>query len=167
MLKGWRTKKDQIVILFLVGVLLLVIALPDGSKKQTDEGELLTGGETTGTSGQMTEQEYVAAMERNLERVLAQMKGVGEVTVMITLKESAEAVVKAILAGASAVEVCSAVYQNTNAFIGEANRFLSTWMTRKGFNSIAQFKGKLNTKDVKGINTFERTQFLKYFGKKE
>ena len=94
MLKGWRIKKDQIVILFLVGVLLLVIALPDGSKKQTDEGELLTGGETAGTSGQMTEQEYVAAMERNLERVLAQMKGVGEVTVMITLKESAEKVVE-------------------------------------------------------------------------
>ena len=33
---------------------------------------------------------------------------------------NAEAVVKAILAGASAVEVCSAIYQNTNAFIGEA-----------------------------------------------
>lgn len=78
-----------------------------------------------------------------------------------------EAVVKVILAGASAVEVCSAIYQNTNAFIGEANRFLSAWMERKGFNSIAQFKGKLNIKDIQGINTFERTQFLKYFGKKE
>ena len=78
-----------------------------------------------------------------------------------------EAVVKAILAGASAVEVCSAVYLNTNAFIGEANRFLSAWMERKGFENIAQFKGKLNIKDVQGVNTFERTQFLKYFGKKE
>ena len=78
-----------------------------------------------------------------------------------------EAVVKAILAGATAVEVCSAVYQNTNAFIGESTRFLSAWMERKGFESIAQFKGKLNIKDVQGINTFERTQFLKYFGKKE
>ena len=68
---------------------------------------------------------------------------------------------------ASAVEVCSAIYQNTNAFIGEANRFLSAWMERKGFNNIAQFKGRLNIKDVKGVNTFERTQFLKYFGKKE
>ena len=66
---------------------------------------------------------------------------------------NAEAVVKAILAGASAVEVCSAIYQNTNAFIGEANRFLSAWMERKGFNSIAQFKGKLNIKDIQGINT--------------
>ena len=80
---------------------------------------------------------------------------------------NAESVVKAILAGASAVEVCSAVYLNTNAFIGEANRFLSAWMERKGFRNIAQFKGKLNIKDVQGVNTFERTQFLKYFGKKE
>ena len=78
-----------------------------------------------------------------------------------------EAVVKVILAGASAVEVCSAIYQNTNAFIGESTRFLSAWMERKGFNNIAQFKGKLNIKDVQGINTFERTQFLKYLGKKE
>lgn len=78
-----------------------------------------------------------------------------------------ESVVKAILAGASAVEVCSAIYQNTNTFIGEATRFLSSWMERKGFENIAQFKGKLNIKDIQGINTFERTQFLKYFGKKE
>lgn len=78
-----------------------------------------------------------------------------------------ESVVKAILAGATAVEVCSAVYQNTNAFIGEATRFLSSWMEHKGFDNIAQFKGKLNIKDVQGINTFERTQFLRYFGKKE
>lgn len=77
-----------------------------------------------------------------------------------------ESVVKAILAGAAAVEVCSAIYQNTNAFIGESTRFLSSWMERKGFESIAQFKGKLNIKDVQGINTFERTQFLKYFGNK-
>lgn len=78
-----------------------------------------------------------------------------------------ESVIKAILAGASAVEVCSAIYQNTNMFIGEATQFLNTWMDQKGFETIAQFKGKLNAKDVQGINTFERTQFLKYFGKKE
>ncbi|MDD3040105.1 dihydroorotate dehydrogenase-like protein [Bacteroides sp.] len=78
-----------------------------------------------------------------------------------------ESVVKSILAGASAVEVCSAIYVNTNMFIGEATRFLSIWMDRKGFETIDQFKGKLNAKDVQGINTFERTQFLKYFGKKE
>ena len=76
------------------------------------------------------------------------------------------AVVKAILAGASAVEVCSTVYQNTNMYIGEMTRFLATWMEQKGFKGIAQFKGKLNAKDVQGINMWERTQFLKYFSNK-
>lgn len=77
-----------------------------------------------------------------------------------------EAVVKAILAGASVVEISSAIYQNTNMFIGQATRFLSAWMDRKGFERISQFKGKLNAKDIKGINMFERTQFLKYFATK-
>ena len=78
-----------------------------------------------------------------------------------------EAVVKAILAGASAVEVCSAIYQNGNSFITQANRFLHEWMERKGFETIGQFKGHLNASTVKGINMFERTQFLKYFSSKE
>lgn len=77
-----------------------------------------------------------------------------------------EAIVKAILAGASAVEVCSAIYQNTNMFIEEMNRYLSAWMTRKGYERISQFKGKLNAKDLEGINMWERTQFLKYFSNK-
>ena len=74
--------------------------------------------------------------------------------------------VKAILAGASAVEICSVIYQNTSAFIGESNRFTKSWMQRKGFKHISQFKGLLNAKDIEGINVWERTQFLKYFSNK-
>ena len=78
-----------------------------------------------------------------------------------------EAVVKAILAGASAVEICSTIYQNTHLYIKEMTCFLHAWMERKGFAHISQFKGKLNAKDVKGINMWERTQFLKYFSNKQ
>lgn len=77
-----------------------------------------------------------------------------------------ENVVKSILAGATAVEVCSAIYKEGNKFIEKCNTFLADWMNEKGFESIEQFKGKLKTKDVQGVNTFERTQFLKYFGQK-
>ncbi|MFV0545365.1 MAG: dihydroorotate dehydrogenase-like protein [Bacteroides sp.] len=77
-----------------------------------------------------------------------------------------EDIVKTILAGASAVEVCSAIYQKTNSFIKECNVFLATWMMHKGYHSIADFRGKLNAKKIQGINTFERTQFLRYFNKK-
>lgn len=94
MLKGRRIKKDQIVILFLLGVLLLVIALPDGNREQENEMDVQTGDENVIASGSQSEEEYASYMEKNLERILAQMKGVGEVTVMITLKESAEKVVE-------------------------------------------------------------------------
>ena len=76
---------------------------------------------------------------------------------------SPEGVVKAILAGASAVEICSVLYQNSATIIEEYIRFLNLWMDRKGMETISQFKGILNVNDPKGVNTFERTQFLKYF----
>lgn len=79
---------------------------------------------------------------------------------------SPEAVVKSILAGASAVEICSALYLHSPHIIEEYLHFLRQWMERKGMKSIAQFKGLLNVKDPKGVNTFERTQFLRYYSSK-
>lgn len=76
---------------------------------------------------------------------------------------SAEAVVKALLAGASAVEMCSAVYKHSAKIINEYNQFVEEWMKQKNFKSIDQFKGRLNMKGNKEAGTFERTQFLKYF----
>lgn len=94
MLRGWKIKKDQIVILFLVGVLLLIIALPE-KKQGTDTGEEMREDyESADLTGIASEQKYVSYMERNLERILSQMEGAGEVTVMITLKESSEKVVE-------------------------------------------------------------------------
>ena len=76
---------------------------------------------------------------------------------------TSDAVVKALLAGASAVEVCSAVYTKTSAVIAEFNQFTAEWMERKGMERIDSFKGLLNQQDLQGANTFQRTQFLKYF----
>ncbi len=78
-----------------------------------------------------------------------------------------EAVAKALLVGASAVEVCSTIYQNTNKRIGEMTSFLSGWMDRKGFSRIDQFRGRLNAKEMESVNVWERTQFLKYFAAKK
>ena len=64
-----------------------------------------------------------------------------------------EGVVKAILAGASAVEICSVLYQNSYAIIDEYVRFLNLWMDRKGMENINQFKGMLNVSDLNGVNT--------------
>ncbi|MCI5580201.1 MAG: dihydroorotate dehydrogenase-like protein [Phocaeicola plebeius] len=75
-----------------------------------------------------------------------------------------QGVVKSLLAGAAAVEVCSAIYQNGNPAIGSMNQTLSAWMDENGYENIAQFKGKMNAKAAGDINPFERTQFMRYFG---
>lgn len=95
-LKNWGEKKDRLLIAFLFGVLLLVIAIPVErvrERAETEE-ESVGGTENYGSGEAAPEQEYAARMERQLEEVLSQMKGVGDVTVMITLKESAEKIVE-------------------------------------------------------------------------
>lgn len=51
--------------------------------------------------------------------------------------------------------------------LDEYVRFLNLWMDRKGMENINQFKGMLNVSDLNGVNTFERTQFLKYFSSRK
>lgn len=77
------------------------------------------------------------------------------------------AVVKAILAGATAVEVCSAIYEKGNGIIGDMNATLSQWMEKQGYERLSQFKGSMNATSTGAANPFERTQFMKYFSSKE
>lgn len=74
-----------------------------------------------------------------------------------------EAVVKALLAGASAVEVSSALYKEGAKWIGSALDFLAKWQGEHGFASVEDFCGKLNAKDPEREDVLERTQFLKFF----
>lgn len=62
-----KINKNHLVLFLLVGILLIVIAIP------TDSDEIQTA---AGTS-----------LENRLEKVLGQMSGVGEVSVMITYQE--------------------------------------------------------------------------------
>lgn len=80
---------------------------------------------------------------------------------------SPEAVIKAILAGASAVEMCSALYQESSSIIAGYLQNIESWMERKGMENIGQFKGRLNASDLQSVNTFERTQFLRYFSSRK
>lgn len=74
-----------------------------------------------------------------------------------------ESIIKSILAGASAVEICSVLYQNESQFIERSLSKLKAWMSEKKFEDIASFKAKLNVKNVEGVNSFERRQFIRYF----
>lgn len=112
-----KLKKENFVVIFLVGILLFVIAWPAENQKngnQTKESGILDsnsdimelakagGGETEDiASAKETDlmeggelQSYTAFLEKTLEELLSSMEGAGQVKVMITLKSSGEAVVE-------------------------------------------------------------------------
>ncbi len=76
-----------------------------------------------------------------------------------------ENAVKAILAGAQAVEICSTVYKNGNGIIQEIIDGISNWMNEKGYYTLDEFRGKLNQENIGDPTLFERAQFMKYYAK--
>jgi len=74
-----------------------------------------------------------------------------------------EAVAKCILMGASAVQMCSAIYQQGTKVIPESLEKLSHWMEEQNFQNINQFKGLLNAAKMDNPTIYERTQFMKYY----
>lgn len=78
-----------------------------------------------------------------------------------------KAVVKAILAGASAVEVCSVIYQRGSQVIENMTLELGEWMNEQGYETVSEFKSSMNALSTGASNPFERTQFMKYFSSRE
>lgn len=74
-----------------------------------------------------------------------------------------EAAVKLLLAGASAVQVCSVLYKKKFGVISEINSFISDWMKKHNYTSISDFKGKMSYKNIPNPAAYERVQFMKYF----
>lgn len=74
-----------------------------------------------------------------------------------------KAVVKQLLAGATAVQICSAIYKNGFPKIGEIVEELENWMKRHSFDHVDDFRGKLSYKKLKNPMIYERSQFMRYF----
>ena len=84
-----KGKKEQWLIVFLVGLLLIVIAIPVSDKKKTAQTE-----EVSSAILNASDSDYISKMEQKLEQVLEKVQGVGAVSVMITISESSEKVVE-------------------------------------------------------------------------
>jgi len=78
-----------------------------------------------------------------------------------------EDVVKCLLAGASAVQICSALYTHGPEIISQLLVGLEEWMQHANFQSISQFKGTLNYANIKDPATYERSQFMKYLSSRD
>lgn len=70
--------------------------------------------------------------------------------------------VKGILAGADAVQYCSAIYRGGEEVIREAVQYLSEWMDRKQYYSVKEFRGKLAATRVDHATMYQRSQFMRF-----
>ncbi len=70
--------------------------------------------------------------------------------------------IKLLLAGATAVQVVSAIYKKGPKQIQVILNDIEKWMDQKGYNSINEFRGKLSYEKVKNPEIYERIQFMKY-----
>ena len=96
-LKKLRWRKENFMVILLLGVLLLVAAWPvekksrstgTGTKSSMTDSALSFLDYGGSTSTEDTRETYVVSLEHSLEELLSTMEGVGENKVMITLKPS-------------------------------------------------------------------------------
>lgn len=83
-------KKEKLILIFLVGVLLVVIKLPvSNSTKNNDKSNQKSNSEyNINNDIYDLNTDYEAKMETSLKKLLSKIEGVGEVEVAITLKDS-------------------------------------------------------------------------------
>ena len=78
-----------------------------------------------------------------------------------------EGVVKCLLAGASGVQLCSALYTHGAAIVPQILTCLEEWMTQAHYESVDQFRGRLNYANIPNPAMYERAQFMKYFANRD
>ncbi len=74
-----------------------------------------------------------------------------------------KAVIKQILAGANAVQVCSTLYKNGIDHLESIIKEIEEWMDKHGYNNIDEFRGKMSYAKIDDPLIYERSQFMKYF----
>lgn len=73
------------------------------------------------------------------------------------------AVIKQILAGATAVQVCSVLYRNGIDYLRDMISEMKRWMEKHHYEALGDFRGKLNYNSLDDPSIYERAQFIKYF----
>ena len=74
-------------------------------------------------------------------------------------------VVKQLLAGASAVQIASALYAGGPEAISQLLNGTGEWMQRHNFQTIDQFKGMFRQDKIENPAALERVQFMRFFSK--
>ncbi len=72
-------------------------------------------------------------------------------------------VIKQLLAGAHAVQVCSTLYKNSFDHLDLIHQEINQWMEKHNYRNISDFRGIMSQKMTKNPSAFMRVQFMKHF----
>jgi len=72
-------------------------------------------------------------------------------------------VVKLVVAGATTVQVCSALYVNGLEYIGTIVNQVDNWLSAHDYKSLEEIRGLLGSKSPAERKVFGRAQFMKYY----
>lgn len=95
-LRQWLEKKmrqknkTDFLVLILLGVLVMIIAVPTGNGKKASEDSTRETESRSGETQVQTEEEYCSSREKQLEKLISRMEGAGQTKVMITLADEGE-----------------------------------------------------------------------------
>ncbi|HIZ88187.1 MAG TPA: dihydroorotate dehydrogenase-like protein [Candidatus Coprenecus pullistercoris] len=98
-------------------------------------------------------------------RWTAILSSIGKIDIAATTGiHTPETAVKMILAGADAVQICSAVYKHGPGVITEFNNRIVKFLEDNTVESLDQIRGRLNYSAIHDPAMYERVQFMKTFG---
>lgn len=95
---------------------------------------------------------WVAILSGNVQCDIAATTGVHD----------GKGLVKQLLAGAKAVQVCSTLYKNGFQQIELILQYLEDWMKTNNYSSIEQFRGKMSHRKTDNPAAYQRVQFMKH-----
>lgn len=72
----------------------------------------------------------------------------------------AESIIKHLMVGAAATQICTILVTNRISYIDKMLADLEEWMKKQHYHSIDQFRGKI-TRNIDNIAAFERVQYMK------
>jgi len=111
----------------------------------------------------VSELQYSSQSEMRLPlRWIALLHGRIEIDLALTTGvHSGHDVVKALLAGATVVQVASILYRCGMDFLRDMNAGVHNWMVSKGYSSLDEFRGKLSQQSRSGSRDLERAHYVK------
>ena len=72
-------------------------------------------------------------------------------------------VLKCLLAGAKAVEICTALYNDGLQVIGKMNQRVEAWMEKRDYTTVDQFRGLMNARLAPNGDIYGRVQYMRFF----